>query len=115
MNKMDLSLLISTIFMLKQSILKDNLFKIMKKLNKLSMQNNFNESMQNNFNESMQNNFNESMKYNLNEDVIEDINILLENMDDWIRYYNSEIRMSIKKELMNNLVEIKRMFYFVIK
>ena len=107
MNKMDLSLLISTIFMLKQSILKDNLFKIMKKLNKLSMQNNFNESMQNNFNESM--------KYNLNEDVIEDINILLENMDDWIRYYNSEIRMSIKKELMNNLVEIKRMFYFVIK
>ena len=107
MNKMDLSLLISTIFMLKQSILKDNLFKIMKKLNKLSMQNNFNESMQNNFNESM--------KYNLNEDVIEDINILLENMDDWIRYYNSEIRMSIKKELINNLVEIKRMFYFVIK
>ena len=107
MNKMDLSLLISTIVMLKQSILKDNLFKIMKKLNKLSMQNNFNESMQNNFNESM--------KYNLNEDVIEDINILLENMDDWIRYYNSEIRMSIKKELMNNLVEIKRMFYFVIK
>ncbi len=91
---MDLSLLISTIIMLKQSILKDYLFKIMKKLNKLSMQNHFNESI----------------KYNINKDTIEDINIILENMDDWIRNYNSAVRMTMKRELMTNLGEIKRMF-----
>ena len=87
MNKIDLSLLISTIFMLKQSVLKDYLFKVMKKINKLSIQNHFNQSI----------------KYHLDEDMIEDINIILENIDNWIR-------LSMKKELMCNLVEIKRMF-----
>jgi hypothetical protein len=94
MNKIDLSLLISTIFMLKQSVLKDYLFKVMKKINKLSIQNHFNQSI----------------KYHLDEDMIEDINIILENIDNWIRHYNYEIRISMKKELMCNLVEIKRMF-----
>jgi hypothetical protein len=99
MNKMDLSLLISTIMMLKQSILKQYLFKVIKKLNKLSIQNHFNQSM----------------KHYLDEDLMEDINVILENMDDWIRHYNCEIRMSMKKELMSNLVEIKKMFYDIIK
>ena len=91
---MNLSLLISTIVMLKQSVLKDYLFKVMKKLNKLSIQNHFDESI----------------KYHLDEDILEDINIILKNMDDWIRHYNSEVRMPMKKELMTNLVEIKQMF-----
>ena len=91
---MNLSLLISTIVMLKQSVLKDYLFKVMKKLNNLLTQNNFNESI----------------KYHLDEDILEDINIILKNIDDWIRHYNSEIRMTMKKELMTNLVEIKQMF-----
>jgi hypothetical protein len=94
MNKMDLTLLISTIIMLKQSILKENLFKVMNKINNLSMQNNFNQSI----------------KYNLDEDMMEDINIILNNIDEWIRHYNSEIRMSMKRELMVNLGKIKMMF-----
>lgn len=91
-NNMDLSLLISTIVMLKQSVLKDTdyLFKVMIKLNKLLIQNNFNESI----------------KYHLDEDI----NIILKNVDDWIRHYNSEIRMSMKRELMTNLEKIKKMF-----
>jgi hypothetical protein len=92
MNKMDLSLLISTIVMLKQSTLKDYLFKVMKKLNKMSIQNHFNES-----------------KY-ITVDIIEDIDIILENIDNWMRHYNSEIRMTMKKELITNLVKIKMMF-----
>jgi hypothetical protein len=92
MNKMDLSLLISTIIMLKQSTLKDYLFKVMRKLNKISMQNYFNES-----------------KY-ITVDIIEDINIILNNMDNWIRHYNSEMRITMKKELIIKLVEIKIMF-----
>lgn len=89
---MDLSLLISTIVMLKQSVLKDTdyLFKVMIKLNKLLIQNNFNESI----------------KYHLDEDI----NIILKNVDDWIRHYNSEIRMSMKRELITNLEKIKKMF-----
>lgn len=98
MNRMDLSLLISTIMMLKQSILKEYLFKVMKKINKLSIQNHFNQSIQ----------------YS-DEDLLKDINIILENIDDWIRHYNCEMRMSMKKELMSNLVEIKKMFYNTIK
>ena len=92
MNKMDLSLLISTIVMLKQSTLKDYLFKVMKKLNKMSIQNHFNES-----------------KY-ITVDIIEDIDIILENIDNCMRHYNSEIRMTMKKELITNLVKIKMMF-----
>jgi len=92
MNKMDLSLLISTIIMLKQSTLKDYLFKVMRKLNKISMQNHFNES-----------------KY-ITVDIIEDINIILNNIDNWIRHYNSEMRITMKKELIIKLVEIKIMF-----
>jgi transcriptional regulator CtsR len=80
--------------MLKQSTLKYYLFKVMKKLNNLLTQHNFNESI----------------KYHLDEDILEDINIILKNIDDWIRHYNSEIRMTMKKELMTNLGEIKQMF-----
>ncbi len=90
---MDLNLLISTVVMLKQSTLKDYLFKVMRKLNKLSIQNHFDESI----------------KYHLDEDILEDINIILKNMDDWIRHYNSEVRMPMKKELMTNLEKVKQM------
>lgn len=96
---MDLSLLISTVVMLKQCTLKDYLFKIVKKINKLSIQNYFNESIKYNLDK------------NITEDIIEDINIILENMDDWIRNYNTVI----KRELMSNLGEIKKMFYVIIK
>lgn len=99
MNKINLNLLISTIIILKQSTLKEYLFKVMMKLNKLSIKNYFNESM----------------NYNLNTDIIEDINIILENIDDWIRHYNSEMRMSMNKELIINLAEIKKMFYVTIE
>jgi hypothetical protein len=96
---MDLSLLISTIVMLKQCTLKDYLFRVMTKINNLLIQTNFNQSI----------------KYNITEDIIEDINIILDNMDEWMRHYNSQIRMTMKKELMSNLGEIKKMFYVLIK
>ena len=99
MDRIDLSLLISTIVMLKQCILRDYLCIIMKKINKLTMKNYFNELI----------------KYSLTEDILEDINIILNNMDDWIRYYNSEMKMTIKRELMTNLEEIRKMFYVVIE
>jgi hypothetical protein len=94
-----LNLLVSTILMLKKSVLKDYLFKVMTNLNKLELHNNFNDST----------------KYKLDENIIENINIILENMDEWIRHYNSEIRMSMKKELMINLGEIKKIFRVVIE
>jgi hypothetical protein len=59
--------------------------------------------------------FNELIKYSLTEDILEDINVILNNMDDWMRHYNSEMRMTMKRELMINLGEIKKMFYVVIK
>ncbi len=99
MDRIDLSLLISTIAMLKQCMLKDYLFIIVKKINKLTMKKYFNELI----------------KYSLTEDILEDINVILNNMDDWMRHYNSEMRMTMKRELMINLGEIKKMFYVVIK
>ncbi len=99
MDKMDMSLLISTISMLNQCMLRDYLCIIVKKINKLTMKKYFNELI----------------KYSLTEDILEDINIILNNMDDWMRYYNSEMRMKMKRELMINLGEIKKMFYVVIK
>jgi hypothetical protein len=80
-------------------MLKDYLFIIVKKINKLTMKKYFNELI----------------KYSLTEDILEDINVILNNMDDWMRHYNSEMRMTMKRELMINLGEIKKMFYVVIK
>lgn len=85
--------------MLKQCTLKDYLFRVMTKINNLLIQSNFNQSI----------------KYNITEDIIEDINIILDNMDEWIRHYNSEMKMTMKRELMTNLGEIKKMFYVVIE
>ena len=85
--------------MLKKCILKDYLFKIVKKINKLTMKKYFNELI----------------KFNLTEDIIEDINIILDNMDDWMRHYNSEMKITMKRELMTNLEEIRKMFYVVIE
>lgn len=93
-----MNLLLSTILMLKKSILKDYLFKVMKKLNKLQM----------NFNKHDEN---EMCDYDqINQNIIHDVHIILENIDEWIRHYNSESRMSMKRELSNNLIEIKNMF-----
>lgn len=93
----DTNLLLSTILMLKKSLLKDYLFKIMINLNKLKINNEMKD------------------KNLLNDDMTQDIYILLENMDDWIRFYNSSMRMSMKKELIFNLGEIKKMFYDIIE
>ena len=84
------NLLLSTILMLNKSIIKDYLFKLMMNLNKLNVQNHFEHSG----------------NYNLNDDMIEDINIILDNMDSWIRLYNSEMRMLMKRELFNNLKKL---------
>jgi hypothetical protein len=87
-----LSLLLSTILMLKKSNIKNHLCKIMKKLNILSMQYHFE-------------------KINLTEDLIEDMRIISEDMDLWIRHYSYfEIRMPIKRELLNNLKELENIF-----
>jgi hypothetical protein len=86
------SLLLSTILMLKKSNIKNHLCKIMTKLNILSMQYHFE-------------------NFNLTEDLIEDICIISEDMDLWIRYYSYfEIRMPVKKELLNNLKELEKIF-----
>lgn len=92
------NLLLSTILMLNKSILKDYLFKIMKDLNKLAIHDHFN-----------------CEKYNLNEDTIEDINVVLDNIDLWIRNYNSEKRISMNRELTYNLKEIVREFEELLK
>ena len=92
---MNMNLLLSTILMLKKSLLKDYLFKVMINLNKLKIKNHFDESIKINI---------------LTEDVIEDIRIFLENMDEWIRNYNLEMRLLMKRELIINLAEIKMMF-----
>jgi hypothetical protein len=92
---MNMNLLLSTILMLKKSLLKDYLFKVMINLNKLKIKNHFDESIKINI---------------LTEDVIEDIHTFLENMDEWIRNYNLEMRLSMKRELIINLAEIKMMF-----
>ena len=94
---MNMNLLLSTILMLKKSLLKDYLFKVMVNLNKLKIKNHFDETIKINVNV-------------LNEDIIEDIYIFLENMDEWIRNYNSQMKMSMKRELTNNLKEIKNIF-----
>jgi len=94
---MNINLLLSTILMLKKSLLKDYLFKVMVNLNKLKIKNHFDETIKINVNV-------------LNEDIIEDIYIFLENMDEWIRNYNSQMKMSMKRELTNNLKEIKNIF-----
>lgn len=91
---MNANLLLSTILMLKKSILKDYLFKIMTNLNKLEIQTHFNNDK----------------KYILNEDTIEDINMVLNNMDSWIRNYNSEKRMAMNRELSYNLKELVKEF-----
>lgn len=87
------SLLLSTILMLKPSIIKNYLFKIMKNLNKLAIKNHFNEKKYN-------------LNENENEDIIDDMNIVLDNMDLWIRNYNSERRMTMNRELSNNLKQL---------
>jgi hypothetical protein len=92
---MDVNLLLSTILMLKKSLLKNYLFKVMINLNKLKIKNHFDESIKINI---------------LTDDIIKDIHIFLENMDEWIRNYNSEMRISMKRELIINLAEIKIMF-----
>lgn len=92
---MNMNLLLSTILMLKKSLLKDYLFKVMVNLNKLKIKNHFDESIKINV---------------LTEDVIEDIHTFLENVDEWVRNYNSEMRLSMKRELIINLSEIKIMF-----
>ena len=92
---MNMNLLLSTILMLKKSLLKDYLFKVMINLNKLKIKNHFDESIKINI---------------LTEDVIEDIHTFLENMDEWIRNYNLEMRLLMKRELIINLAEIKMMF-----
>jgi len=89
---MNTELLLSTILMLKKSSLKDYLYKIMKNINILKIQNHFADDIV------------------FTENIIEDIIILLENMDDWIRNYNSSTKMLMNKELMSNLLEIKKMF-----
>jgi hypothetical protein len=81
--------------MLKKSLLKDYLFKVMVNLNKLKIKNNFDESIKINI---------------LTGDVIKYIHIFLENVDELVRNYNSEMRMSMKRELIINLAEIKMMF-----
>ena len=92
------NLLLSTILMLNKSIIKDYLFKIMTDLNKLAIHNHFNDK-----------------KYNLNEDTIEDINIVLDNIDLWIRNYNSEKKMSMNVELSYNLKELVKEFEELLK
>lgn len=92
---MDINLLLSTILMLKKSLLKDYLFKVMINLNKLKIKNHFDESIKINI---------------LTDDIIKDIHIFLENMDEWIINYNSEMRISMKRELIINLAKIKIMF-----
>ena len=92
---MNINLLLSTILMLKKSLLKDYLFKVMVNLNKLKMKNNFDESIKINI---------------LTGDVIKYIHIFLENVDELVRNYNSEMRISMKRELIINLAEIKMMF-----
>jgi len=92
---MNINLLLSTILMLKKSLLKDYLFKVMVNLNKLKIKNNFDESIKINI---------------LTGDVIKYIHIFLENVDELVRNYNSEMRMSMKRELIINLAEIKMMF-----
>lgn len=99
MDRIDLSLLISTIAMLNKCMLRDYLCIIVKKINKLTIKKYFNELI----------------KYSLTEDILEDINVILNNMDDWMRHYNSEMRMTMKRELMINLGEIRKMFYVVIE
>jgi hypothetical protein len=84
------NLLLSTILMLNKSIIKDYLFKVMMNLNKLNVKNHF---------ECLTN-------YNLDDDIIEDINSILDNMDSWIRHYNSAMRMPMKRELFNNLKKL---------
>jgi hypothetical protein len=47
---------------------------------------------------------------------IEDyISIILANIDDWIRHYNSQLRMSMKKELSGGLVQIKQMLKNIVE
>ena len=89
-----ISLLLSTILMLKKSIIKDKLFNIMMKINKLSIQQHFENSTH----------------YNLTEDMIEDINVILNNIDFWIRNYNSEMRVTMKRELLDNLKDLTNVF-----
>lgn len=93
----DLNLLLSTILMLKKSTLKNYLCKLMNNLNKLKIKDNF-----------------EVNKIIINENVIEDICIILENMDEWIRHYNSEMKISMKKELITNLKKLKKIFKILI-
>ena len=54
-------------------------------------------------------------KYNLNEDTIEDINIVLDNIDLWIKNYNSEKKMSMNVELSYNLKELVKEFEELLK
>jgi hypothetical protein len=84
------NLLLSTILMLNESIIKDYLFKVMINLNKFNVKNHF---------ECLTN-------YNFDDDIIKDINAILDNMDSWIRHYNSIMRMPMKRELFNNLKKI---------
>ena len=88
------NLLLETILMLKPSILKNYLFKVMTDLNKLTIQNDFDSEK----------------KYNLHYETVEDINIILNNINLWIRNYNFSMGTSMKKRLLINLKELVKEF-----
>ena len=84
----DMHLILSTISMLKNSKLKNYLFDFSRRINKMMFQ------------------FHSSEETELT--IIEYATIILENMDAWVRQYNSEMRMTMKKELASNLVQMKK-------
>lgn len=92
------SLLLSTILMLQKSPLHDNLFKLSKNISKMNMLSYMYDIK---LKKDVINNF----KKIINEDIM----YILENMDNWIFHYNSNRRMNMSKQLINNLAKIKEM------
>ena len=102
-SKVDMNLILSTLSMLKSSMLKKHLFDLSCRMNRITMQT----YLSNTTDHAT------IMEYIIE---IEDyISIILANIDDWIRHYNSQLRMSMKKELSGGLVQIKQMLKNIVE
>ena len=103
-SKIDMNLILSTLELLKNSKLKRHLFDLTSRINRITMKT---------YSSNMGGNDETIMEY-IN-DIEDYAHLILENIDDWIRNYNSQLRMTMKKELAGGLIQIKQMLKNIIE
>jgi hypothetical protein len=100
----DMNLILSTVEMLKNSKLKQHLFYLSCQMNRMAMQSYL-----------LNTSSNQAIIMEYISEIKDYSHIILTNIDDWIRNYNSQLRMSMKKELASGLIQIKQMLKNIVE